>query len=417
MVFDGMQMAASSEHTDVLIAGGGYVGLALGLALARVLEGALRVHIIDPGLLDAAAVRRDARATALGTASIRLLGAIGVWPDLAARAQSVASIEITDSRLSDGVRPTLLTYDPRTQGDADGMVIVENGHLLSALLDAALRAPGLTLSPGRRVVSLSADALRPATVTLDIGDSVRTALVVAADGRVSPVREMAGIKCVAWRYAQHGLVTTIAHEIPHEGRAVQHFLPGGPFALLPLPGNRACITWTEAEVEAQRLMAASDDDFLRAVEQRAGGKLGRITLAGPRQSWPLELHLARALIAPRVALIGDAARVVHPLAGQGLNLGLRDVAALTDVIADAARAGQDIGVATTLDRYERWRRADGAMSAAAFDGLNRLFSNDWTLLRTARIAGLGLVDRMPLLKQMLVGEAAGLTGEVPTLMR
>lgn len=410
-------MAANSEPTDVLIAGGGYVGLALGLALSHALDGGFRVRIVDPGPLDAALVRTDARATALGTASIRLLTAIGVWPALIARAQSVSSIEITDSRLTDGVRPTLLTYDPRADSGAEGMVIVENAHLLSALLDATRHAPGLTLTPRRRVTSMTADALRPATVSLDDGESVRTALVVAADGRASPVREMAGIKCMGWRYPQYGLVAIIAHEVSHEGRAVQHFLPGGPFALLPLPGNRACITWTEAEAEAKRLMTASDNDFLRAVEQRVGGKLGGITLAGPRQSWPLELHLARALIAPRVALIGDAARVVHPLAGQGLNLGLRDVAALTDVIAEAARVGQDIGVASTLDRYERWRRADGAMSAAAFDGLNRLFSNDWTLLRTARVAGLGLVDRMPLLKQMLVDEAAGLTGDVPTLMR
>ena len=415
--FDGMLMAATSEPTDVLIAGGGYVGLTLGLALSQALDGALRVRVVDPGQLDAGTVRSDARATALGTASIRLLTAIGVWSVLAARAQVVSSIEITDSRLTDGVRPTLLTYDPRAARDAEGMVIVENAHLLAALLDAARRVPGLTVSPRRRVASLNADALRPATVTLDDGECVRAALVVAADGRASPVRDMAGIKCMGWQYPQHGLVTTIAHEVPHEGRAVQHFLPGGPFALLPLPNNRACITWTEAADEAKRLMAASDEDFLRAVEQRAGGKLGRITLDGPRQSWPLELHLARALIAPRVALIGDAARVVHPLAGQGLNLGLRDVAALADVIADAARAGQDIGVAGTLDRYERWRRADGAMSAAAFDGLNRLFSNDWTLLRTARMAGLGLVDRMPVLKQMLVGEAAGLTGDLPTMMR
>ena len=410
-------MAGQGDHTDVLVAGGGYVGLALGLALSNLLDGELTVRVVDPGPLDSAAVRNDARATALGTASVRLLEALGVWSRLAPLSQRVSAIDITDSRLTDGVRPTLLTYDPQSAETGDGMVIVENAHLLSVLIDAVRQAAGVALMPRARVVSLSADALRPATIGLDEGRSVRAALVIAADGRLSPVREAAGIKCMGWRYPQYGLVTTIAHEVPHDGRAVQHFLPGGPFALLPLPGNRACVTWTEAEGEALRLMAASDDDFLGAIEQRAGGKLGRITLAGPRQSWPLELHLARALASNRVALIGDAARVVHPLAGQGLNLGFRDVAALAEVIADAAHAGQDIGVSTTLDRYERWRRADGAMSAAAFDGLNRLFSNDWTLLRTARMAGLGIVDRMPILKQMLVGEAAGVTGEVPSLMR
>ncbi len=401
--------------TDVLIAGGGLVGLALALALSKSLGGELAVTVVDPGALDASQVKADARARALGTASTRMLSAIGVWPDLEHQAQRVSTIEITDSALGDGVRPALLSYDPNTDGD--GMVIVENGPLLTALLKAARAAPGVTLRAGRRVIALSAEQMHLAQVTLDDGTMTTAALVVAGDGRMSPVRELAGIKSMGWSYPQSGIVTTIAHEVPHAGTAVQHFLPGGPFALLPLTGSRSCVTWSEDTVEAQRLMAADDPTFLDALEQRAGGKLGRITLAGPRQSWPLELHLARALAANRVALIGDAARSVHPLAGQGLNLGLRDCAALAEVIEDAARTGQDIGVATTLERYERWRRADGAMSAAAFDGLNRLFSNEWTLLRTARTAGLGLVDRMPALKRLLVGEAAGLTGELPRLMR
>jgi 2-octaprenyl-6-methoxyphenol hydroxylase len=405
----------NERSTDVLIAGGGVVGLALALALSTTLGGELAVTVVDPGPLDPARVKPDARARALGTASIRLLTAIGVWPRIEPHAQRVSAIEITDSALTDGVRPALLTYDPSAEGD--GMVIVENAALMVALLAAARAAVGVTLQPGRRVVALAAEQMRPGIATLDDGTTIAAAVTVAGDGRSSPVREMAGIKSTGWSYPQSGVVTTIAHEMPHGGKAVQHFLPGGPFALLPLKGNRSCVTWSDGASEAQRFMSADDVTFLHALEQRAGGKLGRITLEGSRQSWPLELHLARALVANRVALIGDAARSVHPLAGQGLNLGLRDCAALAEVIEDAARAGQDIGVATTLERYERWRRADGAMSAAAFDGLNRLFSNDWTLLRTARTAGLGLVDRMPALKRLLVGEAAGVTGDLPRLMR
>jgi 2-octaprenyl-6-methoxyphenol hydroxylase len=410
----------AERTTDVLISGGGFVGLVLALALSKTLGGELAVTVVDPGPLDPARVKPDARARALGTASIRLLTAIGVWPQIEHLAERVSAIEITDSALGDGIRPALLTYDP--SADGEGMVIVENAPLLAALLGTARATPGLTLLAGRRVSALAAEQMRPARVTLDDGTVIAAALAVAADGRASPLRAMAGIKSMGWSYPQAGIVTSIAHELPHGGKAVQHFLPGGPFALLPLRSdqrecNRSCVTWSEDTSEAHRLMSVDDATFRDALEERAGGKLGRISLDGPRQSWPLELHLARALAANRVALIGDAVRSVHPLAGQGLNLGLRDCAALAEVIEDAARAGQDIGVATTLERYERWRRADGAMSAAAFDGLNRLFSNDWIVLRTARTAGLGLVDRMPGLKRLLVGEAAGLTGDLPRLMR
>jgi 2-octaprenyl-6-methoxyphenol hydroxylase len=212
-------------------------------------------------------------------------------------------------------------------------------------------------------------------------------------------------------------VTCIAHDRSHGGRAVQHFLPGGPFAILPLVGNRSCITWSENAVEARRILTLDDAAFLAEVDKRFGGRLGAIRLDGPRQSWPLETQLARAYIAPRFALLGDGAHRVHPIAGQGLNLAFRDVAALTEVLADGARLGLDLGDAILLERYERWRRFDSALSAATYDGLNRLFSNDTTLLRSLREFGLGVIDRLPGLKRAFVAEAAGITGELPRLLK
>ena len=240
---------------------------------------------------------------------------------------------------------------------------------------------------------------------------------MAADGRNSTLRDLGGIKSVSRSYGQTGIVTVVTHEKPHNGKAVQHFLPAGPFAILPLTGNRSCITWSEDEHEARRIMALTDDAFLDEVDQRFGGRLGALTLEGRRQSWPLELHLARSYTAPRLVVISDAAHTVHPIAGQGLNLGLRDAAALTEAIAEAARLGLDTGGSAVLERYQSWRRFDATVSATAFDGLNRLFSNDNTLLRAARDAGLGLVDRSPALKELFVREAAGLAGELPRLFK
>ncbi|HZA01986.1 MAG TPA: FAD-dependent monooxygenase, partial [Hyphomicrobiaceae bacterium] len=258
---------------------------------------------------------------------------------------------------------------------------------------------------------------RGVTIRLATECSIRAALLVGADGRSSPLRDAAGIQIVGWRYPQTGIVTTVAHERPHGGKAVQHFLPGGPFAILPLKGNRSSITWSEDAERAREILALDDQGFLAEVDKRFGGRLGALRLDSPRQSWPLGMHLARRYVTRRFALLGDAAHGVHPIAGQGLNLAMRDAAALTEVVVDAVRLGLDLGDSAALERYEQWRRFDSALAAATFDGLNRLFSNDWALLRSAREFGLGLVDRVPVLKQLFVQEAAGLSGELPRLLR
>lgn len=405
---------------DVLVSGASFSGLALALALADAFADDITVTVVDRAR-DGAATAADNRASAISAASQRLLAALGIWPDVAAAAQPVRRIEITDSSLDAGIRPVHLSYDNAVSDGEPASWIVPNSNLLAALERRATARPSIRLLRGRGAVGFAAGPF-DATVTFDEGGTERARLVVAADGRRSALREAAGIKIVGWEYGQTGIVATVAHERPHDGVAVQHFLPAGPFAILPLVGNRSCITWSEDAAAAGRLLALDDARLLDEIDLRFGGRLGPLALAAPpgaptRQSWPLELHLARSYVAPRLALVGDAAHGVHPIAGQGLNLGLRDVAALTEVVADAVRLGLDPGGGDPLARYERWRRFDSMLSAAAFDGLNRLFSNDWTLVRAVRDVGLGLVDRMPALKRLLVAEAAGLAGEVPKLLR
>ena len=399
---------------DVAIGGGGTVGLALACALADALGADARIALVDRGTLSAAG-GRDIRASALSAASKRLLATLGVWPAIAEAAQPVTAIDITDSRLSDAIRPILLSYDNTLAAEEPASYIVENERLRQALVAAAAARPAVTLMGCSPIDSFAADAggvsIRLATASL------RAPLLVGADGRASRLRDDAGIKILRWSYPQTGIVTTVGHSRPHHGRALQHFLPSGPFAILPLTHNRSCITWTEASAGAQELLALEEAGFRAELARRFDYRLGEIVTVGARAAWPLDMHLARTLVGERFALIGDAARVVHPIAGQGLNLGLRDVAALTEVIADAARLGLDTGAQLVLERYERWRRLDSALSAATYDALNRLFSNDWTLLRTARDFGLAVLDQLPPLKQFLVAEAAGVTGEVPKLLR
>lgn len=413
-------MACGRERFDLIISGASYAGLALAHAVRQALGPELSIAILDksPHPLATAGSGRsgDPRAFAIGAGTQRMLATLGIWPRVTRAAQPVSRIEITDSALEAGVRPVLLTYDNDVGGGEPGSWIVPGAVLLAALAEMVEPDGATMILGGSEAAALDTTGPR-ARVAMADGGHLEAPLVVAAEGRRSRLRDAAGIGVVGWSYDQIGIVATVAHERPHHGVAVQHFLPSGPFAILPLAGNRSCITWSEAANEARRILSLDDAAFLSEIEKRFGGRLGAIALEGQRGSWPLEMHLARAYVAPRLALVGDTAHGVHPIAGQGLNLAMRDVAALTEVITEAARVGLDLGNADTLRRYERWRRFDSATSAAAFDGLNRLFSNDWALVRATRDLGLGIVDRLPALKQMLVTEAAGLSGELPRLIR
>jgi 2-octaprenyl-6-methoxyphenol hydroxylase len=409
------QEHATQERTDVLIGGGGVAGLALAVALRQGLGPGFSVTIADPGLDQMAS---DPRASALVAAAQRLFEAIGVWGAIAAEAQPILDMVVTDSRLTDVVRPVFLTFDGDVEPGQPFAHMVENGPLHAALL-AQARATGVVLRPAAITAfapeSKSADA--DLSVALGAGERVRTRLLVAADGARSGIRDRAGIPTRGWTYGQSAIVATVAHERDHGGRAEEHFLPAGPFAILPLKHCRSSIVWTEQEGEAARILALPDRDFHAELERRFGLHLGEIEVVGPRRAYPIGLWIARAFIAPRLALIGDAAHVIHPIAGQGLNMGLKDVAALAETIVDAARLGLDPGGAAVLERYQRWRRFDTMAMGVATDGLNRLFSNRSDVLRFARDLGLGLVDRLPGLKQLFIREAAGLVGEVPKLLK
>ncbi len=398
---------------DVIIAGGGFVGRTVALGLARLAPDGFRVALVDTQAGGQGNESADPRASALSDATRQLLTVLGIWPQLAADAQAIESIEITDSGLEAQVRQQLLGFD--LDPDEPRAVMVENQRLLSALGEAVAGEVAIECIAPDSVADFS-QGLAGVTVTLGSGGDFSAQLLVAADGKRSRLREQAGIKCVGWSYPQMGIVTTVAHAKPHRGRAVQHFLPAGPFAILPLKGNRSSIVWSEERARATAIMAGDDASFLAELALRFGRQLGELSLAGPRQSFPLDLQIARSFVADRFVLIGDAAHAVHPLAGQGLNIGMRDVAALIEVLVDGARLGLDLGSASLLERYERWRRFDSAFSAVAMDGLNRLFSNDNAPLRLLRDLGLGLVDHAPELKRFFVREAAGLTGDVPKLL-
>ncbi|KMO42661.1 2-octaprenyl-6-methoxyphenyl hydroxylase [Methylobacterium variabile] len=403
---------------EIVVAGGGLPGLALALALRQALGETVRVTVCDPAFGRADAPR-DLRAYAVAAAARRMLERLGVWDAVAGGAQPIREMVVTDSRLADPVRPTFLTFGGEVEPGEPFAHMVEGGGLLAALRDAAAAA-GAVLEPSP--VLAAAPEAGAITARLPGGRQIRADLVVAADGGRSRLREAAGIGWVGWSYPQSGIVATVAHERDHEGRAIEHFLPSGPFAVLPLPpggplGHRSSIVWTERQADVPALIGGGPEEALAEVERRFGLALGRIALESPLRAYPLSFGIARRFGAKRLLLLGDAAHVIHPIAGQGLNLGLRSAAALAEALADTMRLGLDPGGPEALETYERSRRFDTLAMGAATDGLNRLFSNDALPVRLARDLGLGLVDRMPGLKRLFIREAAGLRGRQPRLMR
>jgi 2-octaprenyl-6-methoxyphenol hydroxylase len=402
---------AGSAAADIVIAGGGSAGLCAALALKRYAPD-LEVEVVDARPPSPGA--GDQRASAIAAAARRMLEALGVWTAVAGEAQPILAMEVTDSKLSDAVRPVFLTFDGAVGEGEPFAHMVPNGVLTGALRQAAEGA-GVRFDQPQTVDGFSL-AEPHMDLTLGSGEARSCRLLVAADGINSKLRALAGIHTNRWSYPQIAIVVNVRHERPHDGVAVEHFLPSGPFAILPLKGNRSSLVWTERTDEGRVLLDSDDFVFQSELERRFGHRLGRIAVDGPRQGYPLGLVLARDFVRPRFALLGDAAHGIHPIAGQGLNLGFRDVAALAETVVDAHRLGLDFGALDILQRYERWRRFDTWQMGVTTDLLNRLFSNDIGPIRAVRDIGLGLVERMPRLKRMFIGEAAGFGSQTPKLL-
>ena len=399
----------ASERYDILIVGGGHVGLALALALTQSARG-IRVGLVDRRPL---AVPRDNRASAIAAGVRRVFEALGVWERMAGESQAITAMRITDSGAGDLSRPRFLSFDGDVAPGEAFAHMVPN-RVSGAVLLAAVELAVEIIAPAE--ITAYAQEAGEARLTLADGRSLAAPLVVAADGAQSALRGMAGIGVIAHDYGQTGLVTTIGHQLPHEGVAWEHFRPVGPFASLPLPGNRSSLVWTERSEDAPRYLGLDHADLALAIEAAMGSTLGTVVVEEKLMGFPLRLQIARDFVAPRLALVGDAAHVVHPIAGQGLNLGLKDVAALAEVAVDALRLGLDPGADDVLQRYQSWRRLDTASMAAMTDGLNRLFSNDIAPVRALRDFGLGLVDRAGPVKAALIRTASGVSASGPKLL-
>jgi len=398
------------DDVELLIAGGGLTGLMLGLASAGAGLSVAVVDREDPSTLLADSF--DGRSSAISYGSHKVLNGIGLWPRLAPDAEPIREIRVADDN-----SPLFLHYDHRDLDTGAPLgYIVENRILRRALIDRLGSIPNFRLLAPLAVNSISTSALG-ATATLSDGSEIRARLIAAADGRTSPLRVAAVIRTIEWRYPQTGIVTTVRHERPHHGVAVEHFMPTGPFAILPMTGNRSSIVWTERAELAPRLVGLSDTAFAAELAARFGDFLGTVEPIGPRWTYPLTLLLAEEYVSTRLALVGEAAHTIHPIAGQGLNLGIRDIAALAELAIDARRLGLDIGDDAVLQKYQQWRRFDTMALATVTDGLNRLFSNSLAPIQLARDFGLAVVNRLPPLKRLLMRDAMGIAGDLPRLVR
>lgn len=408
---------AAGQAFDVVIAGAGYVGLAVAVGIAQA-RPSLRLAIVDAA--PEGVWRNDGRCSAIAAAACRMLDQLGCWQELAPRAQAITDMIVTDSRTSDPTRPVFLTFDGEVAPGEPFAHMLANRDLNASLRRRAGEL-GIDMIEGVGVTRFDTGA-KETLVHLADGVTLAARLLVAADGVKSRLRDMAGIRTVHWDYGQSGIVCTVQHERPHGGRAEEHFLPAGPFAILPLlpddkGNNRSSIVWTERTEDAARLVAEEPIVFEAELEQRFGLKLGEIRVVDRPRAWPLGLTLARDFVKPRFALAGDAAHGIHPIAGQGLNLGFKDAAALAEVVVEADRLGEDIGAIDVLERYQQWRRFDTLQMGITTDVLNRLFSNDFGPLRAVRDIGLGFVERMPRMKDFFIRQAAGLSTQAPRLLR
>src|SRR5947208_4500460 len=401
-----------AAQRSIVICGGAFAGLALALAFRQVLGADIPVIVVDPAL--ATRPSRDPRATAIVAACRRLFEALGVWDQVAADSQAILDMVVTDSKLEDATRPVFLTFAGDVEPGEPFAHMVENRRLIDVLV-ARAEAEGIDLRAS--AVADYASRADGIEVKLSDGSIIDASLLIAADGARSKLRERAGIATHGWDYDQSGIVVTVGHERDHHGRAEEHFLPAGPFAILPLTGKRSSLVWTESRSEAARITALGEAEFRDELEKRFGLHLGEIKALDKPRAFPLGYFVARSFIAERLALVGDAAHVIHPIAGQGLNMGLKDVAALAEVVVDAARLDMDLGQAGVLALKQRWARLHTMAMGLATNSLNFLFSNESTLLRTVRDIGLGLVDRAPPLKSLFIRQAAGLSGEVPRLLK
>jgi len=416
--------------TEVLISGGGMVGLTLGVALASAGVDVVVLEPIDPATATNADF--DGRSSAIARGTQQLLATLGIWPGMAAAAEPILDIRVSDGRIGSATSRLFLHYsgdelaEDKTApaGHSPGLplgYIVENRVVRTALQARAAEMPTLRVIMPGRLADLDRGSAMAEAALVD-GRALRARLMVAAEGRGSPLRRAAGIKVTTWDYPQSAIVCTVAHEAPHHGVAHEHFLPAGPFALLPMVddangGHRSSLVWTERRSLVEAMLALDDAAFGAEMERRFGHSLGRLRPAGRRWSYPLSLMHAERYIAHRLALVGDAAHGIHPITGQGLNLGLRDVAALAETVVEARRLGLDPGDVTVLARYQRWRRFDNTALMLTTDGLNRLFSNDLGPLRLARDLGLAAVNRLPPLKRLFMRHAMGLVGDLPRLIR
>lgn len=401
----------ATEKADVVIAGGAYVGLSLAVAV-KTAAPQLEVIVVDAG--KPGSWKTDPRASAIAAAAVRMLDRLDCWRPVLPEAEPIREMIVTDSRTADPVRPVFLTFAGDVNPGEPFAYMVENRHL-NASLHRRAHELGVPVIEGVRVETFSIQG-HAVNVHLDNGAVYRDSLLVGADGVRSGMRDMAGIRTYHQAYGQMGIVCAVAHERPHHGRAEEHFLPAGPFAILPLKGNRSSLIWNEPDENAERLLAADDMVFEAELEIRFGHHLGALRVEGERHAFSFGLTLAREFVRPRFALAGDAAHGIHPISGQGLNLGFRDVAALAEVIVEAARLGLDIGSMAVLERYQLWRRFETVRMGMTTDVLNRMFSNDFTPLRAVRDIGLGLVDRMPGLKNYFIRQAAGLIKGSPRLL-